>query len=249
LVRNLLNAGIPTVPNRATVPISQQIDMTRLKPEQFASINGLDPNAVRRASLDRRMSTGAAPTQLMPPNASEESGAVPKATWEPDAEYDAKLLARLLEPTKPERSSGRATFGRLGIPRIMENVPMEVVPEALKALLEEKDDPSKAAVDPALPGRNKRRFQELADTVDSELIIEHDVETVRASCSSNLRRNLMIQVLLEIANEHADLVSQLACNLAKHRGSDQVDRKDVQLAYGEYMTFSARMFPDVQNWL
>ena len=36
-----------------------------------------------------------------------------------------------------------------------------------------------------------------------------------------------------MADEHTELIADLSCNLAKHRKSDTVDRKDIQLAYGE----------------
>jgi hypothetical protein len=146
----------------------------------MASLAAADPNAVRRASLDRRMSSGIAPAQLAA-GADAEKAALPVPTWEPDADYDAKLMELLARPTQPERSSGRQTMGRLGIPRILEAVPLEAVPESLRSLLEETEDADKDEVDPSMPGSRKRRFQELADTVDRDLIIEHDVETVSST--------------------------------------------------------------------
>jgi len=44
------------------------------------------------------------------------------------------------------------------------------------------------------------------------------------------------QLVLNIADEHLDVVGQFACGLAKHRKSDTIDRKDIQVAYGEYLT-------------
>lgn len=43
--------------------------------------------------------------------------------------------------------------------------------------------------------------------------------------------------MLQIADEHSDLISQVSCSLAKHRKSETVDRKDVQLAYGQLPCF------------
>lgn len=43
---------------------------------------------------------------------------------------------------------------------------------------------------------------------------------------------MMFQLLLQLADEHVDTVGQFACGLAKHRKSDTLDRKDLQLAYG-----------------
>ena len=39
--------------------------------------------------------------------------------------------------------------------------------------------------------------------------------------------------MLGLADEHNDLVSAVSCSLARHRKSDTIDRKDIQLAYGE----------------
>lgn len=41
------------------------------------------------------------------------------------------------------------------------------------------------------------------------------------------------QLMLQLADEHSDIISQISCSLARHRKSDTIDRKDVQLAYGE----------------
>ncbi len=38
--------------------------------------------------------------------------------------------------------------------------------------------------------------------------------------------------MLQLADEHCELVSTVSCSLAKHRKSRTIDRKDVQLAYG-----------------
>lgn len=42
------------------------------------------------------------------------------------------------------------------------------------------------------------------------------------------------QLLLQLADEHVDMIGQYACGLAKHRKSDTLDRKDLQLAYGTF---------------
>jgi transcription initiation factor TFIID subunit TAF12 len=39
--------------------------------------------------------------------------------------------------------------------------------------------------------------------------------------------------VLNMADEHIDMALQMTCLLARHRKSDTIDRKDVQLAYGE----------------
>jgi transcription initiation factor TFIID subunit TAF12 len=42
----------------------------------------------------------------------------------------------------------------------------------------------------------------------------------------------MDELVLNIADEHLDTIGQFACGLAKHRKSDTIDRKDIQVAYG-----------------
>jgi hypothetical protein len=40
------------------------------------------------------------------------------------------------------------------------------------------------------------------------------------------------QIMLRLADEHLDTILQASCNLAKHRRSDTLERKDIQIAYG-----------------
>ena len=46
--------------------------------------------------------------------------------------------------------------------------------------------------------------------------------------------------MLELGSEHISLVAHLGCVLAKHRKSDYVERKDLQLAYGTFGSPSRR---------
>lgn len=45
--------------------------------------------------------------------------------------------------------------------------------------------------------------------------------------------------MLQLADEHLELVSNVSCSFAKHRKSETIDRKDVQLAYGESCSMSS----------
>jgi len=47
------------------------------------------------------------------------------------------------------------------------------------------------------------------------------------------------QCILQLADEHVELIANLGCMLAKHRKSDTVDRKDLQLAYGGFRAFTS----------
>lgn len=64
----------------------------------------------------------------------------------------------------------------------MSDVPLEKVPDAIRAIAEEADRESmalkKKEVDPALPSAKKRKVQDVADSVDKGLIITEEVENV-----------------------------------------------------------------------
>lgn len=47
--------------------------------------------------------------------------------------------------------------------------------------------------------------------------------------------------MLQLADEHIELVANVSCMLAKHRKSDSVDRKDIQLAYGQSTPLATSM--------
>ncbi|PVG03075.1 hypothetical protein CPB86DRAFT_779960 [Serendipita vermifera] len=59
----------------------------------------------------------------------------------------------------------------------------------------------------------RKKMQELVSTVDPNVKVDADAE----------------ELLLEIADEFIDSVANFACRLAKHRGSDHLDVKDLQL--------------------
>eukprot|EP00455_Lapot_gusevi_P042806 TRINITY_DN5133_c0_g1_i6.p1 TRINITY_DN5133_c0_g1~~TRINITY_DN5133_c0_g1_i6.p1 ORF type:complete len:146 (-),score=14.20 TRINITY_DN5133_c0_g1_i6:52-435(-) len=64
----------------------------------------------------------------------------------------------------------------------------------------------------------RKRLQDLVDSIDPNEKLDPDVE----------------QILLEMANEFIDNVATNAAALAKHRGSNSISVKDVQLHLDKY---------------
>ncbi|KAI9634663.1 transcription initiation factor TFIID subunit A-domain-containing protein [Dioszegia hungarica] len=155
------------------------------------------------------------------PSTDKSDSVLAQAKWLPDAAYDAALREKLAQFQAPVKVGGRSTLMQgFAQGRVMSDVPLERVPDAIRAIAEEADRESmaqkKKEVDPALSSSKKRKIQDVADNVDKGLKIDGEVE----------------HVLLQIGDEHMDIISQVSCNLAKHRKSETVERKDVQLAYG-----------------
>ncbi|CAG8756633.1 3472_t:CDS:2, partial [Acaulospora morrowiae] len=80
---------------------------------------------------------------------------------------------------------------------------------------------------------SKRKIQQLVDQIDPKERLEPEVEDVciqihgTQNCSSERLQCTLI--LLEIADEFISSVSSFACLLAKHRKSDTLEVKDLQL--------------------
>ncbi len=81
----------------------------------------------------------------------------------------------------------------------------------------------------------RRTIQDLVASVDPNVKIEPEVEDVSISCVCCLSSVLNVaryQLLLSIADEFIDSVTNFSCRLARHRGGDTLEVKDLQLHLG-----------------
>lgn len=93
----------------------------------------------------------------------------------------------------------------------------------------------------------RRSIQDLVLSIDPNIKIEPEVEDVRRSpfCSPFPEAHALIclhtllilplaagQLLLDIADEFIDSVTNFGCRLAKHRGGDTLEVRDLQLHLG-----------------
>jgi hypothetical protein len=155
----------------------------RQTPEQFIShqqqvgaVPGADGSNRPLAPQVMRNTTATGTPAIQPglPDAASH-GLLSRTTWAPSPEYDAALVAKLSEFRPSIRASARGN-------RVLGDVVLERMPEALRALADEVDqdgDGDKALEHVSgLPGQKKRKVQELAESVDRGLVIEEEVETV-----------------------------------------------------------------------
>ena len=106
-----------------------------------------------------------------------------RTTWQPTAEYDAMLKEKLTEFKRPIKPMGRPTLSQgLGVSRVLGDVVLEQMPEGFAAVTEDAEglalDKKKTEEVSGLPGQKKRKVSELAKTVDRQLEIEQNVESV-----------------------------------------------------------------------
>jgi hypothetical protein len=201
--QRLLNAGFPIQAQSGRALLQQSVDMNKVKPEML--ISTIDPNMPRQppSDLARRSSeyggssslvgTGAGGPGLHASAADRAISMLAQAKFVPTDEGDEELREKLREVYRPGPHTGRATLARSAMTRVMTGAPAERVPEVLRALIEETEGAIKAEqsvreADASLPGTRKRRFQELADTVDRGLIIADETEMVSAERVWAVRR-------------------------------------------------------------
>ncbi|RXK40027.1 hypothetical protein M231_02667 [Tremella mesenterica] len=244
---------VPSAPNPNVVQAQVQA-IQRLQSMQGLQVDQAIQNAVRptppigmssMAALSSQMispsmfvATMSAQSQARPPMSQvrepNESGIVTDQTgsllalksWEPTEEYDAMLREKMNTFRSPMRNNDRGSLGgRMASSRLLGDVVMEKIPEGLQTILdetmsvegdEEKGEKKRGALEGSgLPGQKKRKVQEMAESVDRGLLVEGDVE----------------MLFLQLADEQADTLCQVSVDLASHRKSSTIDRKDVQLAY------------------
>lgn len=87
----------------------------------------------------------------------------------------------------------------------------------------------------------RRSIQDLVSSVDPNVRIEPEVEDVRlASPSPKVGCETKThQLLLQIADEFIDSVTNFSCRLAKHRRGDTLEVKDLQLHLGKHHFYIA----------
>ena len=80
----------------------------------------------------------------------------------------------------------------------------------------------------------RRSIQELVFSIDPNVKIEPEVEDVSlvSLLHSLPSSNMYHQLLLDIADEFIDSVTNFGCRLAKHRGGDTLEVRDLQLHLG-----------------
>ncbi|ORY30539.1 hypothetical protein BCR39DRAFT_108147 [Naematelia encephala] len=240
MIQRMLANGIPvTGPNGAAI-----------RP-QFTQPPGVRPEAMLKqmdgrpapAATDSQAQTAAQgqvvgpgpmagprrPSEMAVPGLIGATSLLGRVTWQPTPEHDQALKDKLSGFQVPPKRSG------LGMGKVLNDVLNERMPEGLRAIAEEVDgdaregeaaEGSVGALEVALPGTKKRKVSELAEAVDSQLVLDRDTETL----------------VLQLADEQLDMIGQVSCSLAKHRRSDTIDRKDVQFANGEFLLFSFSFF-------
>lgn len=219
--------GIPINQNAAAGSPIRPPGMVQVPPGQHLTpgmiLSDLDKkNVVPTAQAAPMRPTNDVPGALLDRSQSVMS----KTTWQPTPESDKALRDQLLLAHQvPARSAGRATLLEgLATNPVLTNVLGEQLPSDLRALADGEIE-SKAELDKGkkhelegatgLPGQKKMKMQEFAETIDASLNVDWPVE----------------DVLLNLTDEYVDLVSQTSSQLAKHRKSATIDRKDVQFAY------------------
>ena len=81
----------------------------------------------------------------------------------------------------------------------------------------------------------RRTIQDLVASVDPNVKIEPEVEDVSTNLHicCRLLNVARCQLLLSIADEFIDSVTSFACRLARHRGGETLEVRDLQLHLGE----------------
>ncbi|KNZ44351.1 hypothetical protein VP01_924g3 [Puccinia sorghi] len=119
-------------------------------------------------------------------------------------------------PPRPTITGGHATSSTLA-GSLMHRPPTNGINEALGQASGTHDASRGQEVTSANRIISKRKIQELVESIDPSERLETEVE----------------DLLLELADEFIDSVTRFSCQLAKHRKSDRLETKDIQLHLGK----------------
>ncbi|ODN74338.1 hypothetical protein L202_06754 [Cryptococcus amylolentus CBS 6039] len=163
------------------------------------------------------------PEQIVPdaPAPTDQSLSIlSRASWAPNYADDVRVESMFRPQTAGETGSRTVGRGTLGWRRV-EREGVDDWPEGLREAVDEEAEEEEGEEGEGkgrasgMPGQKRRKVQEVAEEVDKALRIPKDSETL----------------LLELFDEHSDVVSEASCMLAKHRKATTLDRKDIQLSW------------------
>lgn len=171
LIQRMINQGIPVQQNGMVRPPLQQPAVSDIRPHML-----LDQITNRTESERPMMNQLRHSSEMAVPQLDKSASLLSRVTWKPTPEHDTALRDKMND-TRPAGRMGRATLG--STMRVLGDVLVERIPEGLKAMAEEATLDSQAKEEVSgLPGQKKRKVQELAETIDKELVIDTSVETV-----------------------------------------------------------------------
>lgn len=225
--QRLFQQGIPIAPTAGSPIRPTGAPQFQSQPGQPVTPALILSDLDRKGSLPQAQPAPTRPTNEVSNGTLDRSASLlSRTTWAPSEESDIELRNKLFElHTTPARTAVRATLleGLSTVPPLA-NVLGESLPPELRALAD-ADAESKSELDlkskkhdlegSGMPGQKKQKVQDLAKTVDKTMEIPRPVE----------------DVMLHLTDEYVDILSEMSCQLAKHRQSSTIDRKDVQFAY------------------
>ena len=176
-IQNMIRQGIPVNVNQAAALATQATPQPNVRPEVLLQQMTAQAQNGEEARA-RQMNDALAQHQ-----SDRSNSLLNKVSWKPSAEYDTALRDKLSELQRTLRPTGRSTLSQgLGAARVLSDVLVERMPEALTAMAEEAimgiDEEDGEEKEAGLPGQKKRKISELASSVDKGFEIGREVEQV-----------------------------------------------------------------------